>query len=702
MADSWRIDTLEINNSQSVTTDLKNIGASVIRSYKGSEEPVYIPRGSESKITSLFGTPTSVYPDIWEVIEYNKKASIWLSAPARNGTYGGVHITKTGSVPFLFGDTDKTIDYDNLSYTEQMGIGDGIIDNFVFTIKGVDYYKHQSVDIEVNGTTINVSATDADPEVLTTSPDVGSGTYDRTTGIVDFTFTAAPALNDVITVSYGQDVVDQVYFSLFAKNKQADDLAIKTSYTNDTFVINAYEKSGSDYIELQNSPYTVSLTPGALDGFGGNIYIEEVFENDDYFTVVVNEDLAFSTYAVEFGKSSEISIGNGIDTEFSNNINSKDVSTYVNQSIDITVNGISINVAATDAATEVLTTTPDVGSGTYVRATGLLTFTFDTEPAENAIIKATYNVSKAEDGSQVDLFGGNRGDIITITELKRGWDYFKDKVKYPVDIFFDCTANPGIVPLFETLRNTYQKYKAYLLPLPDQDAASAITTRQGYGTNDRGLYFYWNWAYVSNAYTNSKIKTSLMGRVAGKHADMVDVFNGLAPCWIGDATHNGLLGSGIIKLTQTADEDTLQLLDEAQINPIHYYPEYGFLIVSQRTSYRSFSDYSFIGHSRVIDYAISNIVSQVLPFQVEQLNDDSHRAIAKNKTDSLLNPLISAPYNLLREFFVKCDSENNNDSVLARREFVLGVVIKVTPFSRKIKLLFVNAGQETSIEETFE
>jgi hypothetical protein len=190
-----------------------------------------------------------------------------------------------------------------------------------------------------------------------------------------------------------------------------------------------------------------------------------------------------------------------------------------------------------------------------------------------------------------------------------------------------------------------------------------------------------------------------MGRVAGKHADMVDVYNGLAPAWIDENNHGGQLGSGIISMVNDLSESELQDADNNQINAITFSPQYGVMIMSHRTSATVLSDYSWIAHSRVADYIISNVVNQALPFQITKLNDINHRNLVKSKAESIINPLLAPPNALLREAVVKCDAENNNDAILAQRKFVLGVAVKFTPTSEYIKFIFVNVNQQTSVNE---
>lgn len=323
--------------------------------------------------------------------------------------------------------------------------------------------------------------------------------------------------------------------------------------------------------------------------------------------------------------------------------------------------------------------------------------------AEDDLIGAVANdavtfTTFTDDSANVDFGGGVRG-VTEGTDLVRGWQQFQQKNTYPTDIFFDTSADPSIPSQFDTLRKSFQKYSAYILPLPNESDTDAQSTKDTYSISNRGIYFYWNWGQVRDGISGRKFWSTLMGRVATKHAQMFNVYNGLAPSWIDENNHGGQLGGGILKMAYDPSETAKKSLDEGQINPIVFDPQYGVMITSQRTSLTSLSDYSWIGHSRVADFIIKNIVEQVLPYQLTKLNDTDHRTRVKSKADSIIDPLSKAPYNLLRDYVNICDETNNTDDVLSRREFILETQIKFTPFSEYVKFVFTNVDQSVEIQE---
>ena len=65
----------------------------------------------------------------------------------------------------------------------------------------------------------------------------------------------------------------------------------------------------------------------------------------------------------------------------------------------------------------------------------------------------------------------------------------------------------------------------------------------------------------------------------------------------------------------------------------------------------------------------------------------------------ILKPLLAKPNNVIQEYAIKCDAENNGDDVQAAESFVLTVAIKGTRKSETILFNFINSSQGASVEE---
>ena len=312
-------------------------------------------------------------------------------------------------------------------------------------------------------------------------------------------------------------------------------------------------------------------------------------------------------------------------------------------------------------------------------------------------------MSFPDDGSNAITLDGGSRVVPTDTEVAAAWQQFQSFRKYPFAIAMDASTNESVPAEFDTLRNSYQKYASYILPLPPgEDASTAIDTRQNgvySGISNRGISIYWNHGKVKSG--SQVFWTPLTGRVGVKFAQMVNVFNGLAPSWIDENNHGGQLGAGIMDLEFDPSEDFLEQMDKATINPIILDPVNGPMIVSQRTSVTgNLSDDSWIAHSRLFDYIIKNIKEQVLVTQITKLNDDIHRRLATSKGQTIIQPIVEA--NLLNDAKIKCDLSNNDANARSQRQFVFSLAVQVTPFSEYIVFNFVKAGQGVSVSSVLD
>jgi len=519
---SWRIEVNEQDRSPTVIPSVDVVGAFVLGStQKGTTKPVKINPNQEGRIINLVGYPSVSHPEVWEAIEYNKGAPIWLSAPYNSSDEHGYAIVgANGTEPSASG-----------------GLTDSEIESFTFA-SGDEYF------------------------LLTTK---------------------SPQTTDDIGVKVSKSII-----------REGEDNEL------DTFLIQIYKKIKKQWTFIEE--HTVALDPDGEDGFGRNIYIENVLEDNDFIEVLVNDEVEYT------------------------------------------------------------------------------------------------NLSFVDDTSAQTLAGNSRSDA-SESELAEGWDYFKKPRNFKADIFMDTTKDPSIPTLFDTLRNNFQKYAFYVIPLPmGEDVSTAITTKEDFGVDNAGLAFYWNHGKVQNRY-GTNFWTSLIGRVGQRLAAMADVYNAGAPQWRNEDGHGGQLGPGILDMEYDPSETELENMDEAGINAIVFDPSFGAIITSQRTgqSPSLLSDNSWIAHRRMFDSIISNIVNQVLTPQIGKLNDAAHRQTAESLSESIVAPVAASNY--VAEWAVICNRQNNTDNMLAQRYFVLDVIIKVTPYSERLRLNFSNIDQNTTVQE---
>jgi len=588
-----------VSNAPSTTT-----GAMVIKASKGNAEPVKISKGDPTELIRLFGYPSASYPHVQEALWYNEDSDIWVSAPSgADSVKGGVLVTPTGTEPLTVGVANNDLfNFSTVDYKESIGTGDNATTNFSFVLSKT--YVNTSISkVIVNGTEIDVTATDAEPEVLS-GTGITSGTLTRGTKTLDITFDTAPILGATIEVIYQADYTD-AYYVLFSKSSHVADEKVKTKHnsalTPNQFEFDFYISDNKKRDTLVDS-YIGSIVPNTFNASGENIYLETLLEDNPYFDVKVNTE----------------------------------------------------------------------------------TFT-----------------SFVDDTSLVSFDGGSRDATFTSTEIAEGWEFFQGASSYPVDIFMDVTGDGSVPAIFNTLRNTYQKYKRYILALPDNETASeSIATKIGYSIDNRGLSFYSNWAYVKENYYRTKFWTPLISKVGIKHAEIIrGAFGGLAPAWLNENSLGGQLSVTIEKIRNSYTETDLQTLDSAGVNPIVNDLTYGVLITSHKTAQdpNVLTDFSYIAHSGSADYVISNVIKQILVQQIVKLNDADHRTQVQAKADTIVDPLLGR--NIFIEAINKCDEENNNATVREKRQFVLQTVVKYTPTSEFIVFDYISTPQGVSVSE---
>jgi hypothetical protein len=282
---SWRINVNEIDKTQTVGVSPDKTAALAIIAPKGNKNWVFLDKGSTQQILSSYGYPSITYPAIQDLIDLNKHCGTWVCAPYKSGTYGGVFLTTSGTLPFVGGPSTQTIaSYSGIDCSYAYGTGTGSKTVFSGVITNYPYYNSQSIGLSVNGTPVVITISGTG-NVETLSSASGTGTYTKSTGTLVFTFNSAPALNLPVTATYKINIASIVYATLFNYNQQADDLKVKVT-TNTTisgaFDINVYQYDvpSTSYIELSDSPYTVGLKTTDKDGYGNNIYIGNIFNDE--------------------------------------------------------------------------------------------------------------------------------------------------------------------------------------------------------------------------------------------------------------------------------------------------------------------------------------------------------------------------------------------------------------------------------------
>lgn len=299
MTQSWRMKTVEQDTTDKATVSTPTIGATVIISPKGPNTFTKFNKGDTQGILNTFGYPSKDYPTIQDALDVVEKCTMYVASPYKDGTYGGAFVTKSmGTIPFNTGVSTKEIaDYSSVAFTDNIGIGDGTTLTYTYTIKYIEKYKAETLTLNIGGVahTISISVS----ENIETITDDGSlldegCTLNRETGVLTLVFLQAPSTGTTISIGYTMDMSD-TYFVLFDKNMQEDDLQVQVTLSEDIenafeIVVARYDPINLEYVEVNNSPFIVGLSETSKDSYGDNIYIENIFGNNQtlFDTHVVN------------------------------------------------------------------------------------------------------------------------------------------------------------------------------------------------------------------------------------------------------------------------------------------------------------------------------------------------------------------------------------------------------------------------------
>jgi len=321
-------------------------------------------------------------------------------------------------------------------------------------------------------------------------------------------------------------------------------------------------------------------------------------------------------------------------------------------------------------------------------------------------VDVDYNTFTLQELDLQELQGSTRGAVLPASapaggSYAKGFGYFADRSRYPVDIFFDASNEDSTPAVIDSLLQGAQKDMSGIYAIK-QDTAENILAEPSVakkGITNPDMACYDSWHIMTNTYGSGAILRNLTGRIAIKYAQMSDVANGLSPSFTDEGGHGGQLGGGVVKALYADRNDVKLLLDDNHINFVGNDVTYGLMIQGDRTCSSTNGDYSYIGHRRLRNLIAHHLTTVVLPLQINKPNDSNHRMKIQNTTDALVAPLVGGNRGLLDDALVVCNDSNNGPVVRAAKQFVLDVVFKFTPNSQRIRLNIINVDQLTAVTD---
>ena len=634
---NWRLKTLFNDRSQrSLPSQGAGIGGTVVKTKFGPQTPVLFNKGESLRIQKIFGEVHPKYgPSLLEALAYNDQYSLYLSSVGTSFYNAGY----SGVVATISSGAVTVNALPGVMTTDP-----DEVKNTATSLNSIRYIQN-----------LSDAPSDDGVELLSTLPAIN--TFPTAFDDIEITISAIKTDGTEIEIS---------------------DAATYDSSATTTFTFTGLDSSVDQYITAASitSSGTISLTTDDAEQ-----------DKYDYVFLSITGTWNYPLFAV-FSRAQE-------DDRFEANL------TYANSTLNLTIQNSTDSSVFDDNSNEIaLTTGATDGFGRNI----FLETVYNNHPLFKALVYDTSSsVSSVTNTSAVD-FNGGRKDIDDIVDSDYA-DTYDNYTTQNVDVFFDATSVDDLKSTFGTMRGTASSpgefpYSLFVLPIIADNVSDAKTETL---TSRRGLVYYFSSFLTTNSYSrHGDMASPLTGEIAAMHATIrSNAFGGVAPSWLNENGMGGQLTSGrAYSQLLTLSNDDSKDLDDASINPVIQHVSYGTLITSRRSGQTgSLSDFSFIDNVSLTDYIIKNIVNNVLPIQITKPNDAINRARIRNLIDNIMQPLTIAPNNFIREYIIKCDEENNTDSVLAREEFIVDLGVKFTTKSRIIYFKFTNAAQTTSLEE---
>jgi hypothetical protein len=110
-----RLRFINVDESASIAQASAITGFTVVKAPRGTTVPQFFAKGNTNALLQWLGAPSSTYPGIQEVIDFNQLYGLWVSAPAGSVTapantanalpsyFGGVYVTTLASLEPFYG-----------------------------------------------------------------------------------------------------------------------------------------------------------------------------------------------------------------------------------------------------------------------------------------------------------------------------------------------------------------------------------------------------------------------------------------------------------------------------------------------------------------------------------------------------------------------------------------------------------------------
>lgn len=191
-----------------------------------------------------------------------------------------------------------------------------------------------------------------------------------------------------------------------------------------------------------------------------------------------------------------------------------------------------------------------------------------------------------------------------------------------------------------------------------------------------------NWKYQYDSYNDTYIWMPCNPDIAGVYVQSAE---NNEP-WFSPAGYNRGSLKNVIKLKWNPDKTSRDELYSNNINPVIIESGFGALLLGDKTGLKKTSSFSRI-NVRMLFIIIEKAIATFAKYSLFEFNDEPTRAAFRNRTSTYLSN-VAGRRGIEDDYVVKCDEENNDDTVINANGFVGAVKVRALRSINFIQLKF--------------
>ena len=710
-----------------------------IQALRGKAKPLFIPRGNEAFIVEQFGPPRDTNADVQEVIDFNREHDIWVSAPAgietndRKNRHGAIFVAEDGVYEgqITQAEAESTTRVRDAIFRTPIASTPGTP---AIGLESDGTSSSQYIEFNINGSADSPLKLDGSSEftVLLKGPD-GQEVFVRSAA-TDLTWTdkdttpvtdAIPTDSLVAVEDNWLHVFDNLDEGWFDANPGKLRYLRSVASNGTTGPINGYAYLVEDPHSSQLVG-TVRLYTAIYDGVDLNaIYGTEPSDpmtpsNDFYASFT---ETSASKKRVSLAYTAKIEAAAMLFQKFATETKT-DISFSLPPRKQPSDNLVRIGVADKPARNITIAerfydvsfdrdATDDYNASTFAediindRVIEVLVLGNEDDPATkiediSPFSTEGFGVTKTAVGQRSIVHAADEADIASAMAV--GWEEAKAAEFDQIALFFAPKWLPGMDSQMLDIRGTHRFSRCVLPVLPGTTATGldTVADERNALAMHHGLAYVFNEIRTRDARTDTAWWRFPVGAYSSMLVRIMKTKNGAwAPMFLNDSGNvGGQINAAFedIRIKVITPQQQREI-DEAGINTMIYDPDFGLIMVNQRTGQNptTVNDASWLVHDMAFDLFKRFVYRNIQLPQIGKPIDPQYIGLRTRQLQSLAGRFSNA----FSDVRVEVESLNT-DATRSQRRFQMATSVKVTPVSEFVDFNFYNVGQEASVDDPFE